>query len=243
MTDKHSYSFFGQKIAMIVRSSSKSEPHIFFSFIKKQDNGDWEKLSNREGRIIKFSLEEMIMIWQVLQQKNDAWSCYHSFKDKKTQITVKWDKKNEEINFVISLNGYLKPLNSAQVEILKMLLDHLIKEKIEFATNSFSDKKNVQNNSEISERIENQTSEELKENQKESENTFVEEEIIKNNKEKLFVNGIIKSESLKALLIAFDKKEIWMPKSLIHSQYDNSNNQKQQNLLIEKWILTKNQIL
>ena len=58
MSDTHSYSFFGQKVGLIIQSSSNSEPFIFFRFIKSKGDGSWEKPSSGEGRGIKFSLEE-----------------------------------------------------------------------------------------------------------------------------------------------------------------------------------------
>ena len=52
---------------MIVQSSSQKDPYIFFKLLKKNDNGAWEKLSKGEGKTIKFSLEELVLILQVLK--------------------------------------------------------------------------------------------------------------------------------------------------------------------------------
>jgi hypothetical protein len=60
MTNSHNYSFFGQKSALFIKSSSKNEPYIFFQCIKSKNDGSWEKPSQGEGKIIKLSLEEMI---------------------------------------------------------------------------------------------------------------------------------------------------------------------------------------
>ena len=49
--------FFGQFTGIFIQSSSKNEPLIFLQFIKKKGDGTWEKLSTREGKTVKFSLE------------------------------------------------------------------------------------------------------------------------------------------------------------------------------------------
>ena len=67
MVDNHNYSFFGQKFAIILQSSSKEQPAIFFQCIKTKSDGSWEKPSLGEGKKTKFSLEEMVMIIEVLK--------------------------------------------------------------------------------------------------------------------------------------------------------------------------------
>ncbi len=88
MTDKHNYSFFGQKVGVIVQSPSKTEPFIFFRLIKAKNDGLWEKPSKGEGKTIKFSLGEIACILRVLTNKTNTWSSFHSYKDVKTQILV-----------------------------------------------------------------------------------------------------------------------------------------------------------
>jgi len=65
ITNQHSYSFFGSKTAIIVKSPSKQDPFIFFTCIRKLSEGVWEKLP--QGKTTRFNLEEMIMILQVLK--------------------------------------------------------------------------------------------------------------------------------------------------------------------------------
>ncbi|GAH87586.1 unnamed protein product, partial [marine sediment metagenome] len=56
------------------------------------------------------------------------------------------------------------------------------------------------------------------------------------------INGVIEGETEKALLIQFNNdKEIWIPKSVIRSNYDSSNDISQ-NFIIDNWILKKNNI-
>ena len=57
------------------------------------------------------------------------------------------------------------------------------------------------------------------------------------------IKGIIEGETEKALLIQFgENKEVWIPKSLIRSNY-NSMNEISQDFIIDNWILKKNSIL
>ena len=132
MTDSHNYSFFGKESAIILQSSSKKESHIFLRCIKKKNNDIWEKWSKNEGKVIKFSIEEIIMILRVLQGKQPSWSTYHRFNEKQTQIS--FNMQNNEQLF-ISIDKYKKMLSIAQIEVLKLLLEHILKEKIEFSTN------------------------------------------------------------------------------------------------------------
>ena len=54
----------------------------------------------------------------------------------------------------------------------------------------------------------------------------------------------IKVESPKALLITLDSsEEFWIPKSTIHSEYDVSEKTKSQKFIVDKWIIEKTKIL
>ena len=79
MVDIHSRSFFGQNVGLIVRSPSRAEPFIFFTFTMKKQDGSWEKFKNGEGKSIKISLEEIAMILEVLNRNQNSWSTVHSF--------------------------------------------------------------------------------------------------------------------------------------------------------------------
>ncbi len=69
MVNKHSQSFFGQSTGLTLLSSSKTEQIIFIKCIKKKPDGSWEKPSLGEGKTIKCSLDEMVMILEVLRKK------------------------------------------------------------------------------------------------------------------------------------------------------------------------------
>ena len=55
--------------------------------------------------------------------------------------------------------------------------------------------------------------------------------------------GSIQGETEKALLINFNSgKELWIPKSTIHGEYNPRKDVKQE-FLINNWILKKNEVL
>jgi len=222
MADKHSKSFFGQSTGLTVLSSTKTDPYIFFKCIQKKPDGNWEKPSSGEGKTIKCSLDEVIMILQVLKRKEKVWSSFHSFKDSKTQISFKWDDKaNNKLK--ITIGKYSKILNFSQIELLRLLLKHILKEKIKYATTS--------TNFEKKEKV----------GIKAKRNNEREKSSSSNNASQ--IKGSIKNVTEKALFIDFDgKKEIWIPKSTIKSNYDLEDTANQL-FLIDDWILKKNDLL
>ncbi len=237
MVDNHSYSFFGQKVGLIVQSALKNEPYIFFRLIKCKNDGSWEKPSSGEGKIIKFSLEEIVCILRVLNKEANSWSSYHSFKESKTQISFKWENA-EKGKLWIHIGSYSKVLEYAQLTILAMLMKHILKEKIEFATTLSPSKKKE------SKKLPNIIVQEevIKETLKDDDNHFIEENNEKQEEVKI-VSGSIKKETNKALLIQFDNSaEIWIPKSKIRSGFENTKDITQK-FSIDSWILSKNKII
>ncbi len=269
MTNSHSLSFFGQNSGITIKSSAKEDPFLFLKFIKKKQDGSWEKPSRGEGKSIKLSMEEIVMILRLLQKKTKNWSTVHTFKNMKTQISFNWDtskEKDDEKILWLSVGEYKKMFNYAQTEIFYMLLDHLIKEKIEFAT---IQKENSQKSKEIVsskemepyKAIENddpelddvEPSEIIEENQIWADDTSkrdgeeykvpkkIESSILK--KATSEINGTIKNKTEKAVFIAFnDGKEIWIPKSTIRSPNE-LNPEKSHKFLIDNWILKKHNLI
>lgn len=130
MTDYHNQSFFGQNSAFFVQSSSKYDDFIFIRCIKRKAGNVWEKPSQGEGKNIKLSLGEMIMIRKILTRERDSWSTYHRYNDDSTQISFNWQGEVLWAN----IGEYGKKLQSPNIEILDLLLQHLITEKIEYGT-------------------------------------------------------------------------------------------------------------
>ena len=234
MVDKHSQSFFGQSTGLTLLSSSKSDSFIFFKCIKKKPDGSWEKPSLGEGKTIKCNLDEIVMILEVLQRNSDSWSSYHNFNDVKTQISFKWEDGVKK-KLLIYIGNYSKMLNFSQTEIFRLLLKHILDEKIEFATIS-----KVPSGKAV---VSGQKNNEQKNQNNNAKVLPVVKESIENNENDVSqINGVIEGETEKALLIQFNKdKEIWIPKSVIRSNYDSSNDISQ-NFIIDNWILKKNNI-
>ena len=237
MTDNHSHSFFGQAVGLTIQSSSKSDSFIFFKCIKKKPDNSWEKPTLGEGKTIKISLDEMVCILHVLRRKSDSWSSYHAYNDKKTQISFSWEDGQKK-KLWINIGSYSKMLGFAQVEIFKLLLKHLIKEKIENATisNVVKNKNNEirEPKREMTDHMRNVSS-----NAKIGNDLSQETKV---DKEKTSIKGSIKAETDKALLIVFNNgQEVWIPKSIIHSKFL-SDSSSDQEFIVNSWILEKNKI-
>ena len=236
MVDSHIQSFFGQNTGIIIKTPSRSKNFVFFQCIKKKPNGVWEKPSANEGKTIKFSLEEVVMILQVLNRKIINWTNYHSYQNKKTHISFSWEDNNTDILW-INISEYSKMLNFAQVEILRLLLTHILNEKIIYATSSKKKSKPISQDGFDQNLI----------NEKNFSNIYKEaiEEQPSMKKTPIMtqIEGLIKAESSKAILVQFySDREVWIPKSTIHSQYIPRKNNTQ-SFLIENWILKKNNLI
>ncbi|MFX1376443.1 MAG: hypothetical protein ACFFA0_11560 [Promethearchaeota archaeon] len=216
---------------MFIQSSAKSEPFIFLKFIKKKNNGSWEKLSTGEGKTIKCGLEEIVMILTVLKRKKKSWSTVHSFKEEKTQISLSWEGDNK---VWFNVGDYPKMLSFTQIEILRLLLTHILKEKIAFSTIPDTSKSLSTNNYKN-----NLTKQE--QNRIVDDGLRIREELdLGTNVRKM--EGRIMGETDKALRLIIDNgEEIWIPKSTIKSHYDLKINAKQ-NFLIDSWFLEKNNL-
>jgi len=235
VTDRHNQSFFGQSTGMFIQSSSKHEPFIFLQFIKKKSDGSWES-SKREGKKVKFSLEEIVMILEVLKKNIKSWTTVHSFKEDKTPISIKWEGDQK---IWINVGDYPKMLSFSQIEIMKLLLHHILQEKIEFATIS-EIKGGIERNSKENNSSSTQKTPKIKRNPEKPEIIIVEE--ISSKDDLTAVKGIITGETEKAVLLKLDNgSENWFPKSTIKSEYS-PEQVTFQKFLIDSWIIEKNKI-
>ena len=266
MSDQHSQSFFGQNTGLLLNSTSKSDPYLFIRCIKRKTNGTWEKPSKGEGKVIKCALEEIVMILSVLDRKSLNWQSYHTYNDNKTAISFSWEDENAETLW-INIGEYSKMLTFAQAEVLRLLLTHILDEKILFATNSYNDNLAItkgrssslkdfnyltENENKYMKKADSYKNSQLENSFERNMNSVPQQtekmisKAISNNT--LFddvsnIDGIISGESEKALLINFNSgKEIWIPKSTIHCQYSPKKNLAQK-FLIDNWVLKRNKIL
>ncbi len=254
MANAHSKSFFGQTTGLIISSSSKEDDFIFLKCLKKKGDGTWEKLSRGEGKTIKCSLDEIVMMLQVLKRKISNWNSYHTYKDTNTQINFNWKEESGKKIVWIRIGDYSKMLTVPQIEILKLLLEHLLKEKIKHATGpgvSIS-KKYISNGTEIKQKRLMKINENYNKGSKDTK-TIVREvkhlggsssrKMRGHGNEANQIEGTIKGETEKALLIKFLKgDESWIPKSTINPDYEPAK-EISQTFLIDNWVLKKNKII
>jgi len=237
MADSHTKSFFGQNSGLIIKSPSKLEPYIFLTCINKKEDGTWEKPSKNEGKTVRLSIEEIICIIEVLNRRTHNWRGYHVFKEEKTEIYVGWESEALEV-LKFKIGNYKKKLKFPHTNFLVILLEHILTEKIEFATSGtfeMKDRKEKSVESEysvFSEHIKGKDGLDV-----------IETTEYDLSKDRMEINAKIKAESKKALLIVLDTgNEFWVPKSTVHSKYNVNDKENFHKLLLDKWIIDKNMI-
>jgi len=239
MVDYHIKTFYGQKSSITLTSSSNSAPYVFLSCINRKEDGTWERTSEGEGKTVKISIEEIICILEVLLKKSANWRGFHVFKERKTEIYVGWEKESREV-IQIKIGVYIKKLRFPNLNFFTLMLEHILSEKIEFATSGTTEKKSkdkdvhdVGEYGVFSEHILARDGLQV-----------VETTEFGVSKETIEIKAKVKVESPKALLIALESdKEFWIPKSTIHNKYDVENKKQPQTLIVDKWIIEKQRIL
>ena len=238
MVDFHRKNFYGQTTGLQLTSPSKTVPFLFLAIIKRRDNGVWENPAMGEGKVVKLSIEEIICILDVLKKGSGSWRGYHVFRDYKTEIYVGWESEARRV-IIFRVGDYEKKLRFPNINLLTLLLDHILHEKIQFATTGTYDTKHK---------------EKSKEDQEEfrvfSEQIFARDglQVIETTEHHLSedvkdVKAKILVESPKALLVNLNSgEEFWIPKSTVHSDYDSNDKKSYQKLKVDSWIIEKNKI-
>ena len=235
MADSHTKSFFGQNSGLIIKSPSKLEPYIFLTCFNRKEDGTWEKASKNEGKTVRLSIEEIICILEVSNRRSQNWRGYHVFKEEKTEIYVGWESETREI-LRFKIGNYKKKLKFPNTKFLVKLLEHILDEKIEFATSGTFEPKNQREKTVESEY--SVFSEHIKAKDGLHVIETTEYEV---SKDRMEINAKIKVESEKALLIVLDTgNEFWVPKSTLHSNYNPNDKVNFQKLIVDKWIIDKN---
>ena len=98
--------------------------------MRKKRDGNWEKTSQGEGKTIRLSLEELVSVKEVFKKCPSSWKSIHKYKDEMTSIDFV-SRENPSLPYLLKIGSYPKPLTFAQAEIFRMLIEHLITEKIE----------------------------------------------------------------------------------------------------------------
>ena len=239
MADFHTKTIYGQKSSLIITSPAKMVPYIFLSCIKRKDDGIWEKTTKGEGKTVKLSIEEIICILEVLNRRSANWRGYHVFKDRKTEIYVGWEDESRQV-LQVRIADYIKKVRFPNLNFMTLMLDHILQEKIEFATSGT---------------FETKAEEKVKVDEEKEYGLFTEHitardglHIVETTEYGISVDTIeikakIKVESPKALLITLESgEEFWIPKSTIHSEYSVTNKDFQ-TFLVDRWIIEKEKIL
>jgi hypothetical protein len=246
----HNYSFFGQKTGMLLDSAEINQPCLYLRFLKKKQDGSWEKPSQGEGKNIKLNLLEMIAILRVFRSENSKWSTVHKFGEDVKSITV--ENKNSIIAFMIS--GYVKQLKFPESELFIDLLDHIYNEKIINATisnlNGTNREKKLQGNNRET-RIQNisdvsipEYPEEMDEeiNKKQKNKIEIDPEqwynSLKTNEDFKLIPGAINEERAKAINFHItDLSSIWVPNSCMDSNLVSKGG-----IWVKDWFLKKKMI-
>lgn len=238
MADYHTKTFFGQTSSIILTSPAKMVPYIFFRIINRKEDGKWEKTTDGEGKTVKISIEEIICILEVLNRKSANWRGYHVFHNRKTEIYVGWENETRQI-IEIRLGDYRKKIRFPNLNLMTLLLEHILQEKIEFATSGTfetKDKDTTDQETDYSIFSEHITARDGLQ--------VVETTEYGAAAEHIEIKAKIKVESPKALLITLDSGvEFWIPKSTIHSEYNVDDKNSLQEFTVDKWIIEKNKIL
>lgn len=240
MGDFHTKTFYGQKSSLLISSPRKVVPYIFLSCINRRDDGTWERPAKGEGKTVKLSIEEIICILEVLHRRSANWRGYHVFKNRKTEIYAGWEDKSRQV-LLIKIGDYMKKLRFPNLNFLTLMLEHLLSEKIEFATSGTFEsetkkKQNVDEEAEYGVFAEYITSRDGLH--------IVETTEYDTSIDTVNIKAKIKVESPKALLIMLESgEEYWIPKSTLHSEYDVNNKEMLQKFVVDKWIIEKNKVL
>ena len=134
-------------------------------------------------------------------------------------------------------------MNFEQAEVFRMLLEHVLKEKIEFATIQTTNGNHKHEKSSEQDKEKKDILPQKVEKTRIEKNSHAVQKNSQSSKETKLVQGKIKRETRKALLIDFSNgSEIWIPKSIVRSQFTNTK-EEPQSFLIDTWILKKNKIL
>jgi hypothetical protein len=210
MPNIHLKRFQGQNVDLIVESKSKFDKFIYFHFTNMI-------LKENKTLVIEYSLEEMAMILCVLRKEIFIWK---SYRDEDLEVIFVWEDKNAQILWIHAGN-YSKALHIGQIEVLKLLMVHILNEKVIFATSNYDINR---------EKLSKITS---------NRDKYLEFALIETINR---IEGKVINQTDKAVLINFkDIIEVWIPKSTIHSRFSNKISTSQ-SFMIENWVLKKNNL-
>jgi hypothetical protein len=194
-------------------------------------------------------MRELVFILRVLSREAKKWTTMHEFQSRATNLHLEWSA-SDTLKFIAQ--NYMVELDYGQAEILKMLLRHILEEKVIHATSSEGSPKEEHRQEPstliVKEEEVNNSSHKTppeppkKNNSKRSQDN---QKALKEKdvKERTEIKGAIERETAKALLINFGGENAqWIPKSTIHSQFSREKGI-EQTFLIDNWVLEKNNVI
>ena len=119
--------FFGDTI-LSLSSNTVKESFMFLSCIKKKADGSYEKPSQGEGKTVKINIGEMAKILLILKAKIKSWDATHEYKEQKTFISFKLEKKGKSLQIIIG--DYTKVLSQDEIIVFKIILKQIFTEKL-----------------------------------------------------------------------------------------------------------------
>jgi hypothetical protein len=245
MVDFHNKTFFGKNSALIVQSSTRKDPSTFFKFFQKKRDESWERPSEGEGLTIKFAMKELVFLLRVMRKEVLKWTTMHEFKQKATNFHIEWTLDD---TLKLITQNYSVELDIGQSEVLKMLLSHILEEKVIHATSSETPVKERQTEEEEEpkitvEEVVQEPSAQKSAPKKAKKKAPKKQPSKREGKKRTELKGFIEGETKKALLINFGgEKAQWIPKSTVHSEFS-SERGIEQSFLIDDWVLKKNNII
>jgi hypothetical protein len=116
--------FFGQKSALKIQYNDDNKA-IYLGVGKKEEDSSWT------WKTAKLKDSEAAEIILLIDQKCDAVSFYHTFKDETTRITI--TRKDDTTFFRIE--DLSKAMTPAELEVLKIILTETIRQNIHTINN------------------------------------------------------------------------------------------------------------
>jgi hypothetical protein len=245
MCEMHEFSFFGQKAAIIF-SSGKYDGPIFFHFLKKKENGDWEKPSLKEGIVFTLGILEIKKLLDHIQYKSIGDLTYvHAYKGNTNTLKIKIDYSDAmKISFMVG--DHAKPLMYPESAVFEDLLRHIYKEKLEIGTEKTFEKKESSEEKAI---VNTQESKGIPMENPTPQKTLPPAAPAKEGEESRETFIVVRRVSAKALFIeipSMNNAQIWAPKSKILSSNPGRENEinaldvnQEITVKIPSWILDK----
>lgn len=222
MVEQHSLKLFGQKTGMIFSTNAREDESVFVRCIKLKKDGSWQKFD--EGKSVKLSLIELVAICDVLNKSRKIFNTFHSYNNMKTPISFAWDENDNDLLW-INIDEYSRPVNYPENELLRKFMEHLLSEKIEFATIQKAKEEKSESSGGLIKSIDEAEKIEDKPQAKSKRDDGTQT-----------ISASIKMAREKAILVNYDGREMWLPRSTIKNEF-NANSTGIQEFEVMNWVL------